>query len=335
MYVPVLSSTGNPLMPAHPGKARMLVKSGLAVKRWLKGIFYIQLTIQVKRYKQEVVCGVDPGSKWEGFSVVGRNKDFINVMSNAVDWVKDKVESRRTLRRARRFRKTPCRSPRFNNKSKEGISPSTKARWNTKLRIINILRRLFPITGYAVEDIVATTREGQKKFNVSFSPLEVGKKYFYEILRRLGQLTLFKGYETKELRDLFGVKKTRVKNSETFSSHCVDSWVMAKSTSGGSNSPTDMKILRLIPLNLKRRSLHKQVPHKGGIRTKAGGSTPVKGIKNGTTVLHNRTLKYISGGMDGKYLSLNSMTTGKRLNKGVSPKKLQILSYSSFRYYWV
>jgi hypothetical protein len=288
---------------------------------------------------QEVVVGVDPGSKWEGFSVVTKDKDLLNIMSNAVTWVSDKISSRRDLRRARRFRKTPCRKPGMSNEltTLGRIPPSTRARWNAKLRIINIIRGLYPVTCFVVEDISAQTRKGSKKYNQSFSPLEVGKNYFYNEVEKLGRLEIRQGYDTKELRDLYGLKKTNKKAQETFNSHCVDSWVLAKSVSGGVDlpDPHSMRLLRLIPLNRQRRNLHKQTFSKGGIRTGAGNMRPVSGYKNGSTVLHDGVVKYVCGGMDNKYLSLNDMKIGKRVNKTLSLKNIKLLCYSSFRYYWV
>ena len=42
-WVPVLASTGQPLMPCHPARARMLVRKGLATKSYLKGVFHIHI----------------------------------------------------------------------------------------------------------------------------------------------------------------------------------------------------------------------------------------------------------------------------------------------------
>ncbi len=41
-WVPVVSSTGLPLMPCRPVRARKLVQRGRAVKRWKNRLFYIQ-----------------------------------------------------------------------------------------------------------------------------------------------------------------------------------------------------------------------------------------------------------------------------------------------------
>ena len=114
------------------------------------------------------------------------------------------------MRRTRRGRNTPCRKPRFNRAKgsfdtqatqPKGLPPSTKARWQWKLRICWWLKKIFPITDFVVEDIAAVTKKGKRRWNKSFSPLEVGKKWFYSELEKIGNVYTLKGYETKELRD--------------------------------------------------------------------------------------------------------------------------------------
>jgi hypothetical protein len=50
------------------------------------------------------------------------------------------------------------------------------------------------------------------------------------------QLVLKHGYETKVLREQFGLKKTSNKKQKTFNSHAVDSWFLAASLSGAKKS---------------------------------------------------------------------------------------------------
>jgi hypothetical protein len=50
---------------------------------------------------QPLVAGVDPGSRFEGFSVVGTKETVLNLMVEAPDHVKDAVKVRRTLRRSK------------------------------------------------------------------------------------------------------------------------------------------------------------------------------------------------------------------------------------------
>lgn len=128
LYVPVVSSTGKPLMPCHPARARELVRKGRAVRRFDRGMFYIRLLDRADGDVQPVACGIDPGSKKEGFTVKSEAHTYLNLQADAVTWVEDAIETRRNMRRNRRYRKTPYRAPRF-NRSRGTLAPSTKASW--------------------------------------------------------------------------------------------------------------------------------------------------------------------------------------------------------------
>ena len=187
VMVPVLSSLNKPLMPCHPARAKELIKKGRAIERWFNDIFCIKLLDRSEGDLQQVVCGVDPGSKREAFTVQSKNHTYLNVLSDAVTWVKDRIEVRKNMRKARRFRKVPCRKDRSNRLvNTKFLSPSTKSCWQAKLRIINFLRKIYPITDYVVEGIKATSKKGHKRWNKSFSPLEVGKIWFYEEVSKIG-----------------------------------------------------------------------------------------------------------------------------------------------------
>jgi len=123
------------------------------------------------------------------------------------------------MRKTRRYRHTPCRKPRFNRKRGK-IAPSTKARWQWKLRICNWLAKLYPISQFVVEDIKAKTK-GKLRWDASFSPLEVGKKWFYKELSIIAPVKTFQGWETKRLRDADGLLKSSNKTADTFDAHCV------------------------------------------------------------------------------------------------------------------
>jgi hypothetical protein len=106
--IPVVSKSGVPLMPCRPPKARKLLEQGKTIKKRNKlGIFYLQLAFDPQSpITQPLAVGIDPGTQFEGWSVVGTHDTVLNIMSRAVDWVKQAVEQRRTMRRARRYRKT-------------------------------------------------------------------------------------------------------------------------------------------------------------------------------------------------------------------------------------
>ncbi len=129
MRIPVVDVRGVPLMPCTPPKARALLKAGKArPKRNKLGLFHIQLTYAQEPNNQILVVGIDPGSKFEGFSVVGKQDTVHNLMVEAPTHVKEVVKTRRTLRRSRRYRlwRRPCR----NNNRLRGhrrLPPSTRS----------------------------------------------------------------------------------------------------------------------------------------------------------------------------------------------------------------
>lgn len=195
-------------MPCTPTKARHLFKSGKArPKRNKLGLFYVQLCYEQEPDNQPLVAGIDPGSKFEGFSVVGRSDTVINLMVEAPDHVKEALEVRRTMRRARRHRKWR-RPKRFDNRlnRKRRIPPSTRSRWEAKARVIAHLLTILPLTEVVVEDVQAVTSKGKGgKWNGSFSPVQVGKEHLYPLLRQMGlTVHLRAGWQTKELREQFG-----------------------------------------------------------------------------------------------------------------------------------
>lgn len=165
MFVPVLDSSNRRLMPTTPATAMRWIESGKATPFWKRGVFCVRLNIEpYSRNTQPIAIGIDPGSKREAFTVKSQAHTYLSVLSHAVDWVKDAVETRRNMRRTRRGRKTPCRQPRANRLvNTEKLPPSTKARWQWKLRICWWLRKMFPVTAFVVEDIKARTWKNGRK----------------------------------------------------------------------------------------------------------------------------------------------------------------------------
>ena len=331
LWIPVVSKTGKPLMPTRPKRARELMKKGKAIPKWKTGIFYLQLTERKDGDVQKVVVGIDPGSKREAFTIKSNKHTYLNILSDAVTWVKEAVEARGQARRGRRYRKTPCRKNR-ENRLRGSLAPSTKARWQAKLRIVNILKKLFPVTSFIVEDIKATTNHG-KRWNKSFSPLEVGKQWFYSELKEFGNLEVKRGYETKEFRDVLGLIKTQSKMEEKFSAHNIDSWVLANSVVGGHTQPDNTSIFRLIPLRFHRRQLHAFQPDKGNFRRSYGG-TLSQGLKRGSLIKHKKWgLCYLGGYSEKTGLSLHKLGDGKRLCQTAKEKDLIILRFNNWRWY--
>lgn len=327
--VPVFDPQNKPLMPCTEKRARLLLERKQAFCFWKKGVFCIRLLREPSaRNFQPVIIGIDTGSKREAYTVATSYGVVINILTNTPYWVKDAVKQRRQMRRGRRYRKTPNRQPRA-NRNIGGLSPSTKARWQAKLRILNWLATLFPITDVVIEDIKAFTKKGSKQWNKSFSPLEVGKAWLYSEIKRRWNLHLIRGYETKEWRDKVGYKKSSSKLADSWESHNVDSHVLCEIRIGYSLKPF-RGLLRIDFLRFHRRQLHALQPAKGGIR-RAYGGTRSRGFKRGSWVNHVKLgLCYVGGSSKGR-VSLHSMETGKRLTQTAKLEDCEFLSYSTWR----
>jgi hypothetical protein len=340
VFVPVMDRDGKtPMMPTTPSRARRWIKSGEATPFFKKGIFCVRLNRTPSgQERQPIVATADPGSKREGFTVKSKAHTYLNFHAVAVIWVKKTVETRKNMRRGRRFRNTPCREPGPAGammSKRNRLPPSTRARWGWKLRVFSVLSAIFPITDIGVEDIAAKTRRGKRKFNRSFSPLEVGKQWFYDALRRMGvTLHLRAGFETKALRDRLGLKKSKRKLEETFSAHCVDSWVIAWDILGGSGIPDNRNMVCIAPIQVHRRQLHRMQPQKGGKRPRYGG-TRCHGFKTGSLVRHVKWgLAYV-GGYLGERISLNHIESGKRLTQKAKPSDCRFLTFNIWKFHCV
>ena len=314
-------------MPTTPSRAWRWIRNGKATPFWKKGLFCIRINVPVGKEVQQVALGIDPGSKKEGYTVKSNTHTYLNVQADAITWVKRAVKVRREMRRGRRYRKTPYRKCRYNRKI-GNLAPSTRARWQWKLRIVNWLSSVFPITDVVVEDIMAKTFKGGKRWNEMFSPIEVGKQYFYSAIKERFALHLFKGYETADMRSKLGLKKCSNKMSPRFEAHCVDSWVLAHSVVGGPLDNTSLLVVT--PLRFHRRQLHAMVPQKGGVRREYGGTRSL-GFKRGSLVKHPKWgLSYVGGTMEGR-VSLHNIEDGKRLCQNAKPDDIKFLTYNTWR----
>jgi hypothetical protein len=189
-----------------------------------------------------------------------------------------------------------------------------------------------------VEDIKAVTK-GKRRWDASFSALQVGKEWFYTELSKLGRVETKQGYETKELRDALGLKKIGKKLAEVFEAHCVDSWVLANWYTGGHVQPDNKRLLCVTPLRFHRRQLHRLQPEEGGFRKPYGGTLSL-GLKRGGLVKHlKHWLVYVGGWLKDRIslhslkdrISLHSLSDGRRLCQNARPSECKFLAYNSWR----
>jgi len=103
---------------------------------------------------QDCILGIDAGSKHIGMAVITEQGNVLyRAEAELRQDIKENIETRRRLRRARRNRKTRYRKPRFlNRKRKEGwLPPSIQSRINAHIRLVNDIVKILPISRIRVE----------------------------------------------------------------------------------------------------------------------------------------------------------------------------------------
>ena len=119
MKVFVIGMNDRPLMPTTPRKARILLRDEKAtvVK---KVPFTIKLNYKTGSATQTGYMGIDTGSQHIGVSVLRENAEGNYTVLSKTEYSlrttmnkRKLIESRKTLRRGRRFRKTPYRHPKW------------------------------------------------------------------------------------------------------------------------------------------------------------------------------------------------------------------------------
>ena len=140
---------GSPLMPTtRHGKVRRLLKSKKATVVNLCP-FTIRLMYATSGYKQEIVLGVDAGTKHVGLSATTKSKELYSseviLRSDIVELLSTRRELRRTRRNRLRYRK-----PRFGNRVKSKhhgwVAPSVRHKVDAHIRVIDNICSTLPIS---------------------------------------------------------------------------------------------------------------------------------------------------------------------------------------------
>ncbi len=182
----VLDHNKQPLMPCHPARARKLLKKGKAAV-YRRYPFTIIMTHRVGGDLQPIEIKFDPGSRTTGIALVGhfdRGTEVIwagNLNHRGLQ-VKNNLNSRRSIRRSRRNRKTRYRPARFLNRRRpQGwLPPSLRSRVdNVSIWMIK-LSWLAPITQIAVETVRFDTQKMQKP-EISGVEYQQGELAGYEL----------------------------------------------------------------------------------------------------------------------------------------------------------
>jgi hypothetical protein len=310
-------------MPCRPSKARKLLERSLAEKHWSRlGQFYLRLKFDPKSplNKSQPVClAVDTGSRWDGMAVVTKERVLTTAELVLPRGIAGKLEARRQMRRARRYRKTPRRPKRFSNRRRPNgwLAPSQKAKVDFRIKVVDELCRLYPVDRFAVEDV--RFDHYRKRWGKHFSTVEIGKTRFYEHLRGLGQLSLYRGAETAEWRKKLKLPKNPCKSALKWDAHASDAIALGCAETGCTN-PTPPEFWVWRRFQTARRQLHRLEPGKGGIRVRYGGSRSVYPFRKADVVVWRGQLFRV-GGFMGKRLSLHAFTLkNERVTQNARPK---------------
>ena len=180
-YIYVVDSNGIPLMPtSRLGMVRRWLKTGQA--KWFgNSRNTIQFVRPVTTNTQKLILGVDAGFHL-GLSVVGNNREYY-VSESLRKSEKDRITSRRELRRTRRNR-LRYRQARFDNRRrKDGwLAPSIQHRLDFTIKEIKRLYTFLPITNLVVE---VTTFDNQKLLNPDIQgwQYQKGKMYGFKTIK--------------------------------------------------------------------------------------------------------------------------------------------------------
>jgi len=182
----VLSNTKSPLMPCHPARARALLRDGKAA---VYRPFPFTIILKDREYGdgQPIELKIDPGSKTSGIALVGHFKKgkkaiFGANLSHRGHGIKTALDTRRSLRRARRGRKTRYRQSRFLNRTKPNgwLPPSLMSRVGNVKNIVAKLCRFAPVSEIAVETVRFDTQKMQNP-EISGVEYQQGNLLGYEV----------------------------------------------------------------------------------------------------------------------------------------------------------
>jgi hypothetical protein len=150
----ILNHHGKPLMPCSPAKARLLLKEGKA-KVVRRDPFTIKLLFGSSGYRQEVIAGMDTGSKTVGAAAVANGKVLYQAEIALRNDVSGKLEQRAMYRSHRRYRKTRYRPARFDNRASmraDGrLAPSIRSKVESHTRERDFVESILPVARWKVE----------------------------------------------------------------------------------------------------------------------------------------------------------------------------------------
>lgn len=352
--VPVLSPSGEALMPTTSTRARKWIASGKAKPVWNDlNIFCIELLVEPSGTEtQEIVASIDPGKMFSGIAAVSKKAVLFTAhIVLPFKRVIARKQAQKILRRARRgrrinrnipFAQRAHRQKRFDNRRGNKLPPSIRANRQLELRIIQELSKLFPIKEMVYEYVKARGNKG-------FSPVMVGQKWMLEQLSNIAPTHTLEGWKTSILRKELGLKKNKDdKSIQDVTTHANDAIALGASrfvqykafhtvnSHGhhwvGSIQLTDAPFKVIARPQLYRRQLHFENLQKGGIRKRKGGTVTPFGFRTGDLVTATKGKLTVKGYIGG-YSEVNKVVSiydinWKRLGQ-FSISKTQLIQRSN------
>jgi len=184
LRVYVINQRKQPLVPCGSAKAKHLLQADKA-KVVRKLPFTIQLLVPTGETIQEIIAGMDTGSKTVGCATISHGQILYQSETQLRQDVSKKMTRRSMYRRARRSRKTRYRKARWQNRAsmrKKGrLAPSIKSKIDSHLREKNFVESILPITRWKIEtasfDIHKITNPSVKRWEYQ----KGNQKGFYNV----------------------------------------------------------------------------------------------------------------------------------------------------------
>ncbi|KAI9130149.1 RNA-guided endonuclease IscB [Acaryochloris sp. CCMEE 5410] len=203
-YVFVIDTNHRQLNPCTPGVARSLLNATKAAV-YRRYPFTIILKKEVTGPVEPCQLKIDPGSRATGLAILQGNRVLWGAeLTHRGQSIKNSLDSRRSLRRGRRGRKTRYRQPRFLNRTrpKGWLAPSLMHRVLTTMTWVNRLIKLCPIQSITQELVRFDTQVIQNP-EISGTQYQQGTLYQYEtreyLLEKWGRQCAYCGQEDTPL----------------------------------------------------------------------------------------------------------------------------------------
>lgn len=240
----------------------------------------------------------------------------------------------RRINRKVEFKLRNHRQVRFDNRKQGKLAPSIRASRQLELRVVQELTKIYPVSSIVYEkvraDVDLTSGRKKARSGKGFSPVMVGQKWMLEQLAQIAPTSTREGWQkdgngTSQIRKQLGLVKDKENKSEAKpETHAVDGVALAcghfikyrkfhkRGEDGaewvGNVSITDspFKIItrfgavrRGKEYGFFRRQLHVEVPAKGNIRKRKGGTVTPWDLRVGDFVKAEKAGESIVGWIGG------------------------------------